>query len=170
MPPLVGRWTTVAGLRLFSRVGDVARETNALPIVHVHGFAISGRYLEPTAACLASHYPTYVPDLPGHGHSEKPSRPLNIPELAEALAGYLDSVGVPRAVILGNSSGCLVAAEFAHRYPERTECAVLVSPAGGAHNRATRTPRATASFVGLATRAAAAARPFRSRTALRRPS
>jgi len=113
----------------------VARETNALPIVHVHGFAISGRYLEPTAACLAFHYPTYVPDLPGHGYSEKPSRPLNIPELAEALAGYLDSVGVPRAVILGNSSGCLVAAEFAHRYPERTESAVLVSPAGGAHNR-----------------------------------
>jgi pimeloyl-ACP methyl ester carboxylesterase len=103
--------------------------------VHVHGFAISGRYLEPTAACLASHYPTYVPDLPGHGYSEKPSRPQNIPELAEALAGYLDAMGVPRAVILGNSSGCLVAAEFAHRYPDRTERAILVSPAGGSHNR-----------------------------------
>jgi pimeloyl-ACP methyl ester carboxylesterase len=135
MPPLVGRWTTVAGLRVFSRVAEVAGTTTALPIVHVHGFAISGRYLEPTAACLAPHYPTYVPDLPGHGYSEKPSRPLNIPELAEALAGYLDSMGVPRAVILGNSSGCLVAAEFAHRYPERTERAVLVSPAGGTHNR-----------------------------------
>ena len=135
MPPLVGRWTTVAGRRVFSRVGEVAGETNAPPIVHVHGFAISGRYLEPTAACLAIHYPTYVPDLPGHGYSEKPSRPLAIPELAEALAGYLDAVGVPRAVILGNSSGCLVAAEFAHRYPDRTERAVLVSPAGGSHNR-----------------------------------
>jgi pimeloyl-ACP methyl ester carboxylesterase len=135
MPPLVGRWTTVAGLRVFSRVAEVAGTTTALPIVHVHGFAISGRYLEPTAACLAPHYPTYVPDLPGHGYSEKPSRPLNIPELAEALAGYLDSMGVPRAVILGNSSGCLVAAEFAHRYPDRTERAVLVSPAGGSHNR-----------------------------------
>jgi pimeloyl-ACP methyl ester carboxylesterase len=135
VPPLVGRWTMVAGLRVFSRVAEVVAETNALPIVHVHGFAISGRYLEPTAACLASRYPTYVPDLPGHGYSEKPGRPLNIPELAEALAGYLDSVGVPRAVILGNSSGCLVAAEFAHRYPDRTERAVLVSPAGGRHNR-----------------------------------
>lgn len=103
--------------------------------MHIHGFAISGRYLEPTAARLASDYPTYVPDLPGHGFSEKPRRPLSIPELAEALAGYLDAVGVPRAVVLGNSSGCLVAAEFAHRYPERTECAVLVSPAGGQHNR-----------------------------------
>src|SRR5215216_7259397 len=134
MPPLVGRWTTVAGLRVYSRVAETS-DASATPIVHIHGFAISGRYLEPTAAYLASHYPTYVPDLPGHGYSEKPRRPLSIPELAEALAGYLDAVGVSRAVVLGNSSGCLVAAEFAHRYPDRTERAVLVSPAGGKHNR-----------------------------------
>jgi pimeloyl-ACP methyl ester carboxylesterase len=134
MPPLVGRWTTVAGLRVYSRVAE-ASETSVTPIVHIHGFAISGRYLEPTAARLASHYPTYVPDLPGHGYSEKPRRPLGIPEQAEALAGYLDAVGVSRAVVLGNSTGCLVAAEFAHRYPDRTECAILVSPAGGRHNR-----------------------------------
>jgi len=134
MPPLVGRWTTVAGLRVYSRVAE-SSETSATSIVHIHGFAISGRYLEPTAARLASHYPTHVPDLPGHGYSEKPRRPLGIPEQAEALAGYLDAVGVPHAVILGNSTGCLVAAEFAHRYPDRTECAILVSPAGGRHNR-----------------------------------
>jgi len=133
MAPLVGRWTTVAGLRVYSRVAE-ASESNATPIVHIHGFAISGCYLEPTAARLASQYPTYVPDLPGHGYSEKPRRPLGIPEQAEALAGYLDAVGVPHAVILGNSTGCLVAAEFAHRYPERTERAILVSPAGGRHN------------------------------------
>jgi pimeloyl-ACP methyl ester carboxylesterase len=134
IPPLVGRWTTVAGLRVYSRVAETS-ETTATPIVHIHGFAISGRYLEPTAARLASHYPTYVPDLPGHGYSEKPRQPLGIPEQAEALAGYLDAVGVPRAVVLGNSTGCLVAAEFAHRYPDRTKCAILVSPAGGRHNR-----------------------------------
>ena len=134
MPPLVGRWTTVAGLRVYSRVAETP-ETSATPIVHIHGFAISGRYLEPTAARLASRYTTYVPDLPGHGYSEKPRRPLGIPEQAEALAGYLDAVGVPRAVVLGNSTGCLVAAEFAHRYPDRIERAVLVSPAGGRHNR-----------------------------------
>ena len=133
-PPLTGRWTTVGGLRVFSRVCETAAEP-ATPIVHVHGFAISGRSLEPTAIRLAGRYPTYIPDLPGHGYSEKPARPLGIPELAEALAGYLDSVGVPRAVVLGNSTGCLVAAEFAHRYPERTERAILVSPAGGRHNR-----------------------------------
>jgi pimeloyl-ACP methyl ester carboxylesterase len=134
-PPLSGRWTRVAGLRVFSRVCESAGEAGKTPIVHVHGFAISGRYLEPTAIRLADRYPTYIPDLPGHGYSEKPPRPLGIQELAEALAGYLDSVGVERAVVLGNSTGCLVAAEFAHRFPERTERAILVSPAGGRFNR-----------------------------------
>ena len=124
----------MGGLRVFSRVCETAGEA-ATPIVHVHGFAISGRYLEPTAILLTDRYPTYIPDLPGHGYSEKPRRPFGIPELADALAGYLDSVDVPRAVVLGNSTGCLVAAEFAHRYPERTERAILVSPAGGRHNR-----------------------------------
>jgi pimeloyl-ACP methyl ester carboxylesterase len=44
--------------------------------------------------------------------------------------------------------GCLVAAEFAHRYRQRIECAVLVSPVGGPLNQplaraATQLARAT---------------------------
>jgi pimeloyl-ACP methyl ester carboxylesterase len=35
----------------------------------MHGFGISGTYLEPTAALLAPHYRTFVPDLPGMGRS-----------------------------------------------------------------------------------------------------
>ena len=96
---------------------------------------MSGRYLEPIAVRLASRHATHVPDLPGYGYSDKPRRPLNVPELAEALFGYLDAVEVQRVVVLGHSTGALVAAEFARRYPERTESAILVSPAGDRHNR-----------------------------------
>ena len=135
--PLVDRWTTIDGLRIFSRVSESASDLadDITPIVHIHGFAISGRYLEPTARLLAEHYPTYIPDLPGHGHSEHPARQLDIPELATALAGYLDIMDLPRAVLLGNSMGCLIAAEFAHRFPDRVERGILVSPAGGPHNQ-----------------------------------
>jgi len=135
MPPLIGKWTSVAGLRVFTRVAEPHETKSVPPIVHIQGLAMSGRYLEPTAARLASRYVTHVPDLPGYGYSDKPRRPLNIPELADALAGYLDAAGVPRAVVLGNSTGALVAAEFAYRYPGRTESAILVSPAGDRHNR-----------------------------------
>ena len=38
---------------------------DAPAIVHVHGFGISGTYLEPTAALLTHRFRTFVPDLPG---------------------------------------------------------------------------------------------------------
>jgi pimeloyl-ACP methyl ester carboxylesterase len=134
-PVLAGRWFILNGLPMFARVNVDAAPPGAIPVVHVHGFGISGSYLVPTAARLAAHYPTYVPDLPGYGRSHKPGRTLTIPELADALAGFLDLVGVERAVLLGNSMGCLVSIEFAHKYPQRIERAILVSPAGGPHNQ-----------------------------------
>lgn len=129
------QWTIVGGLPMFYRVSAEAAPVGAIPIVHLHGFGISGRYLVPTAERLAPFYPSYVPDLPGYGRSHKPKRTLTIPELAETVAAFLDALGVERAVLLGNSMGCLIAVEFAHAFPDRIERAILVSPAGGPHNQ-----------------------------------
>jgi pimeloyl-ACP methyl ester carboxylesterase len=104
-------------------------------IVHVHGFGISGTYLEPTAALLAPRHRTYVPDLPGMGRSMRPERPLDLPGLARALVRYCDAVGVDRATFIGNSLGCPIIVEVATAFPERIERAVLVSPAGGPNNQ-----------------------------------
>ena len=129
------QWVIVNGLPLFYRAAPDAAPAGAVPIVHVHGFGISGSYLVPTAERLAPYHPTYVPDLPGYGRSRKPAHTLTIPELAKTLASFLDTVGVERAIVLGNSMGCMIALEFAHEYPDRTERAILVSPAGGPHNQ-----------------------------------
>ncbi|HKG24834.1 MAG TPA: alpha/beta fold hydrolase, partial [Thermomicrobiales bacterium] len=89
---LAEHWTIVNGLPMFTRVNVDAAPQGATPLVHVHGFGISGTYLVPTAVRLAANYPTYVPDLPGYGRSHKPKRTLTIPELADALADFLDVV------------------------------------------------------------------------------
>jgi pimeloyl-ACP methyl ester carboxylesterase len=128
------RWVIVNDLPLFVRVNTEAAPSGAIPLVHIHGFAISGRYLVPTAARLASQYPTYVPDLPGFGRSHRSVQTLSISALAETLARFLDVVGVEKAVLVGNSMGCLVTIEFANTFPDRIERAILVSPAGGPHN------------------------------------
>ncbi len=107
-------------------------------MVHVHGFGISGTYLEPTAALLAGQYPTYVPDLPGMGRSMRPARPLDLPALAAALISYCDVVGIERATFVGNSLGCPLIVEVASTFPDRIERAVLVSPAGGPNNMPVR--------------------------------
>ena len=69
-----------------------------------------------------------VPDLPGFGRSEKPPHILTIAGMADALADWMRVVGLKRAVILGHSLGCQVAARFAARYPEMTLGVILVSP------------------------------------------
>jgi len=128
-------WATVDGLRLLYRVSAVPAPAGAPAMIHVHGFGISGRYLLPTAARLAPFYPTYVPDLPGFGRSARPPRPLGIPELADALARFMDHVGVGRAVLLGNSLGCPIIGDFLDMHPDRIDAAIFCSPAGGLHNR-----------------------------------
>ena len=104
-------------------------------MVHVHGFAISGEYLLPTARKLAKRWVNVVPDLPGYGHSDPRDHVLGIPALAEALVAVLDALDIDRAVLVGNSMGCPVGLELAHAAPDRVHRLVLVSPAGGSHNQ-----------------------------------
>jgi pimeloyl-ACP methyl ester carboxylesterase len=118
---------------IFYRRGE--GDPDGLPIVHVHGFGISGRYLLPTARLLTPLGPNLVPDLPGYGRSPRPPRTLGIPELSEALLAFLDALGIERAVLLGNSMGCPVILDAAHREPDRVARLVLVAPAGGVHNQ-----------------------------------
>jgi pimeloyl-ACP methyl ester carboxylesterase len=101
----------------------------------VHGFAISGAYLMPTAERLARRWVNVVPDLPGYGHSQRRSRVLDIPDLAVALVAVLDALDIDQAVLVGNSMGCPVSLEVAHSMPERVHRLVLVSPAGGVQNQ-----------------------------------
>jgi len=133
MTVLAERWTTIAGVRVFYR--ESAGPAGAAPMMHLHGFGLSGRYLLPTAERLAGEFHTLVPDLPGFGRSGKPREPLGVTELAHAAAAFLDDRSVPKATVVGNSMGCAVICEFAHLYPERLERAVLVAPAGGLHNQ-----------------------------------
>jgi pimeloyl-ACP methyl ester carboxylesterase len=108
---------------------------SGVPIVHIHGFAISGAYLMPTARVLAGRWVNVVPDLPGYGHSERRDHVLDIPALAGALLAVLDALGIDRAVLVGNSMGCPIGLEVAHEAPDRVHRLVLVSPAGGVQNQ-----------------------------------
>jgi pimeloyl-ACP methyl ester carboxylesterase len=105
------------------------------PMVHQHGFAISGTYLVPTAELLAETYRVYIPDLPGFGRSPRPDRALGIEELADSLNGFMDAVGITQAVMVGNSLGCAIIAELVNDAPEKVSRAVMVGIAGGQHNQ-----------------------------------
>jgi pimeloyl-ACP methyl ester carboxylesterase len=96
---------------------------------------VSSRYMVPTGERLAPYVQVYAPDLPGYGKSDKPTRALSVPELADALEAWMRAVGLRRASLVGNSFGCQILVDFAARYPERVERLVLLGPTGDPHAR-----------------------------------
>ena len=128
-------WVDVGGLRMHARAATDAALGAALPVVLVHGLVVSSRYMIPLAERLAERTHVYAPDLPGFGKSDHPARPLDVPGLAAALAGWMRATGLSRAALLGNSLGCQVIAELALRYPALVARAVLVGPTTDRHGR-----------------------------------
>jgi len=127
-------WTIFDGLPLLYRTNAEPPPEGARTIIHIHGFAISGRYLLPTASRLATEYATFVPDLPGFGRSHHPAHPLSIDQLGDAVVRFMDQLGIERAVLLGNSLGCPIIASMLDDHIDRIEAVVWVSPAGGRYN------------------------------------
>lgn len=130
-------------------------------VVLVHGYGVSSRYLVPLGRTLASACSVYVPDLPGHGRSERPAVAPGIAEHTRALLGWLDAVGLDRPAFVANSLGCQIVTELAARRPDRVGPMVLSGPTVDPARRAGRrqifaglreTAREPMSLVGIAAR------------------
>lgn len=121
------RWTDVDGVRLHHRA-SLGSPPEGPPVVLVHGLAVSHRYMMSLAVRLAARYPVLAVDLPGFGLSDEPGRVLDLPELADRLAKWLEVLGAAPAVLLGNSFGCQVAVELAVRHPALVRGLVLDGP------------------------------------------
>jgi pimeloyl-ACP methyl ester carboxylesterase len=121
-------WITAGGFTFHTRVPAHPVPTEEPVLVLVHGLVVSSRYMVPTARELLPYYRVYLPDLPGFGKSSKPRHVLTLPEQADALAMWMRTMKLKRAVLVGNSLGCQVIAHLAIRHPELVERAVLVGP------------------------------------------
>jgi lipase len=71
-------------------------------------------------ACLLA------PDLRGRGRSASVREPYGIAVHVADLIAVLDHAGVDRAIVVGHSMGCDVAARFAADHPERTAAVVML--------------------------------------------
>jgi 2-hydroxy-6-oxonona-2,4-dienedioate hydrolase len=118
----------VPGGRMHVRTNAAPVPSGAPVVVLVHGMVISSSYMVPTAELLAPLCRVYAPDLPGYGKSYKPWPVLSVPQLADALATWMDTAEIGKAHLVGNSFGCQIIAEFALRHPGRTDRIVLQGP------------------------------------------
>ncbi len=118
-------FTRVHGVRIhFQEAGN----ENAPPIILIHGFISSNLIWSHVLRPLAeAGFRAIAPDLPGYGYSDKPAdAQYTIAEQARAVIGFMDRLGIAKAVIAGASYGGAVAATIALDFPERVEKLILV--------------------------------------------
>lgn len=108
---------------------SVAEAGAGEPVLLLHGLGATKVSFLPTVAALAGEFRTIAVDLPGFGDSVKPLRAAYDPAyFARAMVALLDSLGLERAHIVGNSMGGRVAIEIGLRHPERVERIGLLAP------------------------------------------
>ena len=87
---------------------------------------------------MVAGYRVIAPDQIGWGKSSKPDIRYSFQLLAANTAHLLDTLHVTKAVVLGHSTGGMLAVRFALMYPERVSQLILEDPIGLEDYRARR--------------------------------
>jgi pimeloyl-ACP methyl ester carboxylesterase len=99
-------------------------------VICLHGLGSNKASFFATVSALTPEHTVHAIDLPGFGGSSKPTRaPYDAAYFARAVIGYMDSAGLERAHLVGNSMGGRIALEVALAEPDRVQSASLLSPA-----------------------------------------
>jgi pimeloyl-ACP methyl ester carboxylesterase len=98
------------------------------PIVFVHGLGATSNVWHAQRTILSKYYRVIIYDRSGSGRSQQSRTGYSIDAWADELAGLLDSLDVPSAVVVGHSLGSMIVQRFAGKYANRTRALIL---AGG---------------------------------------
>lgn len=86
------------------------------PVVLVHGMMCSGGFFSRQVDRLAQSCRVIVPDLRGHGASDKPAEGHTVAGYADDVHAVLAELGVERPVMVGWSMGSMVGYEYLARH------------------------------------------------------
>ena len=96
------------------------------PLVLVMGIGYdSSLWTLAQVPALSTQFQVILVDNRDAGRSSKASHPYTIADMADDLAGLLDSLGIQRSHLLGLSMGGMIALEFALRHADRLDRLVL---------------------------------------------
>ncbi len=102
-------------------------------LVMVHGIRDTAMGLMPVAQSLADDFHVVVPDLRGHGDSDKPGH-YAIPQFVYDLHRVLQALSLDCPAIFGHSLGGQIVARFAAQFPERV-CKLVIAEGLGPPRR-----------------------------------
>lgn len=106
--------------------------TNGRTVVLMHGKNFCGATWEQTIKALgAAGYRVVAPDQVGFCTSSKPEHyQYSFQQLAINTHGLLAELGIRKAVIVGHSTGGMLATRYALLYPDQATQLVMVNPIG----------------------------------------
>jgi 4,5:9,10-diseco-3-hydroxy-5,9,17-trioxoandrosta-1(10),2-diene-4-oate hydrolase len=128
------RFAPAGELRLHYHEAGPDTPTDDAPAVLLHGGGPGASAWSNFGANLpafAARYRTLLVDQPGFGRSDKPRvTGQYFTFAADALRDLLDTLGIGRVNLVGNSLGGGTAVRFALRHPDRAGRLVLMGPGG----------------------------------------
>ncbi len=108
-----------------------AGSPNGKTMILLHGIGASAERWSRVIPSLSRHFHLIIPDIIGFGYSDKPAVEYTMDFFTnDFLKGFLDSLGISKASIIGSSLGGHISTEFAIRFNHMVEKLILVSPAG----------------------------------------
>jgi len=102
-----------------------AGNSNALPVVLIHGFPFSNEMWEPQIKILENNFRVIAYDVRGHGKSDVGDGQYTLEFLVDDLIGLLDYLKIQKAILCGLSMGGYIALRTIERNPERVLGLVL---------------------------------------------
>ncbi|MFJ6678583.1 alpha/beta fold hydrolase [Microbacterium sp. NPDC091382] len=101
----------------------------------VHGIGMSHRYLRRMHTELAREDAVVSIDLPGFGGTPKPGQDLDVPGMAELIAGLLDRLGLQDVTAVGHSMGSQWVVEVALQRPDLITHTIAMGPVADDRHR-----------------------------------
>jgi aminoacrylate hydrolase len=89
------------------------------PLVFVSGLNGVARYWKPQVGLFAQHFRVITYDQRGTGQSDKLQREFSVDQMAAELIGLLDALNIPRAHLVGMSTGGAIGQTIAIEHPQR---------------------------------------------------
>lgn len=97
------------------------------PIVLVHGFSDNGLCWTPVARELEADYDVIMPDMRGHGLSERVGADGDV-DMPADVAELIGALGLDRPVVCGHSMGAGITYHIGVRFPKLARALVLEDP------------------------------------------
>lgn len=103
-------------------------------VILIHGIGSYMETWENNVEFFSKNHRVFVLDLPGFGRSDKPVVQYSFPYFAQFVLDFMDTQGIEKASLIGNSMGGGISQHVAIQAPDRVAKLVLVNSAGFSKN------------------------------------